>query len=173
MRRAVVTGIGIMSCLGQDKESVTESLRHTKSGISYRPEYEEVGMRSHVAGHVDVDFSELIDRKILRFMGQAAAFGYLSMDQAIKDSGLEDSDVSNIRTGIIMGAGGSSTEDIVEGADILREKGLKRVGPYRVTRSMGSTVSACLATPFKIRGSITRFPRPAPPPLTVSAMPWS
>jgi 3-oxoacyl-[acyl-carrier-protein] synthase-1 len=152
MRRAVVTGIGIMSCLGQDKQSVTESLRQAKSGISYRPEYEEVGMRSHVAGHVDVDFNELIDRKILRFMGQAAAFGYLSMDQAIKDSGLEESDVSNIRTGIIMGAGGSSTEDIVEGADILREKGLKRVGPYRVTRSMGSTVSACLATPFKIKG---------------------
>jgi len=152
MRRAVVTGMGIVSCLGLDKQTVLESLQQARSGIVHRPVYEEMGMRSHVAGAVDIDLSEHIDRKTLRFMGDAAGFGYIAMDQAIKDSGLEEADVSNFRTGIIIGAGGSSTEDIVETADILREKGLKRVGPYRVTRTMGSTASACLATPFKIKG---------------------
>ena len=152
MRRAVVTGLGITSCLGLDKATVLESLQQARSGITLRPDYQEMGMRSHVAGAVDVNLEELIDRKTLRFMGDAAAFGYLSMQQAILDAGLEESDVSNIRTGIIMGAGGSSTQDMVESADILREKGLKRVGPYRVTRTMGSTVSACLATPFRIKG---------------------
>ena len=152
MRRAVVTGMGIVSCLGLDKQSVLESLRQARSGIVYRPVYEEMGMRSHVAGAVDIDFEALIDRKTLRFMGDAAAYGYLAMQQAITDAGLEPGDVSNVRSGIIMGAGGSSTEDMVETADILRAKGLKRVGPYRVTRTMGSTVSACLATPFRIKG---------------------
>ena len=152
MRRVVVTGMGIVSCLGIDKETVLESLQKGRSGISYRPDYEEMGMRSHVAGAVDLDFSDFIDRKALRFMGSAAAYGYISMDRAIKDAGLSESEVSNFRTGIIMGAGGSSTEDQVESADILRSKGIKRVGPYRVTRTMGSTVSACLATPFKIKG---------------------
>jgi len=152
MRRAVVTGMGIVSCLGLDKQSVLESLRETRSGIVRRPEYEEMGMRSLVAGAVDMDFSEHIDRKALRFMGDAAAYGYIAMQQAIEDAGLEQDDVSNIRSGIIMGAGGSSTEDMVDAADVLREKGLKRVGPYRVTRTMGSTVSACLATPFQIKG---------------------
>jgi 3-oxoacyl-[acyl-carrier-protein] synthase I len=152
MRRVVITGMGIVSCLGTDKESVTESLLTGKSGISYRPDYAEVGMRSHVAGAVDIDFSGHIDRKNLRFMGSAAAYGYISMDRAIADAGLSEDQVSNIRTGIIMGSGGTSTQDQVEAVDILREKGLKRVGPYRVTRTMGSTVSACLATPFKIKG---------------------
>ncbi len=152
MRRVVITGMGIVSCLGTDKESVTESLLTGKSGISYRPDYAEVGMRSHVAGAVDIDFSEHIDRKNLRFMSSAAAYGYISMDRAIADAGLSEDQVSNIRTGIIMGSGGTSTQDQVEAVDILREKGLKRVGPYRVTRTMGSTVSACLATPFKIKG---------------------
>ncbi|MFT5320131.1 MAG: 3-oxoacyl-[acyl-carrier-protein] synthase-1 [Pseudohongiellaceae bacterium] len=152
MRRAVVTGMGIVSCLGLDKASVLDSLQQARSGISFRPEYEEIGMRSHVAGAIDVNLSDHIDRKALRFMGDAAGFGYIAMEQAIKDAGLDESDVSNIRSGIIMGAGGSSTQDMVEAADILREKGLKRVGPYRVTRTMGSTVSACLATPFKIKG---------------------
>jgi len=152
MRHVVVTGMGIVSCLGLDKESVTESLRTGKSGISYRPDYEEMGMRSHVAGAVDIDFSEYIDRKNLRFMGAAAAYGYISMARAIADAGLEEDQVSNIRTGIIMGSGGTSTQDQIETVDVLREKGLKRVGPYRVTRTMGSTVSACLATPFKIKG---------------------
>ncbi len=152
MRRVVVTGMGIVSCLGLDKNSVTESLRNGKSGISYRPDYEANGMRSHVAGAVELDFAEYIDRKNLRFMGAAAAYAYIAMDNAIKDSGLTESEVSNERTGIIMGSGGTSTQDQVEAIDLMREKGLKRVGPYRVTRTMGSTVSACLATPFKIKG---------------------
>jgi 3-oxoacyl-[acyl-carrier-protein] synthase I len=152
MRRVVVTGMGIVSCIGTDLPTVLTSLQTGKSGIVFRPEYEARGMRSHVAGAVDIDFAPLIDRKDLRFMGAAAAYGYLSMQQAIADSGLAPEQVSNIRTGLIMGAGGSSTEDQVETADILREKGLKRIGPYRVTRTMGSTVSACLATPFEIKG---------------------
>ncbi|MES2625495.1 MAG: beta-ketoacyl-ACP synthase I [Pseudomonadota bacterium] len=152
MRRVVVTGMGIVSCIGTDKQTVLTSLQQGKSGIVYRPEYEERGMRSLVAGAVDMDFSQLIDRKDLRFMGTAAAYGYIAMRDAITDSSLTPEQVSNNRTGIIMGAGGSSTEDQVETADILREKGLKRIGPYRVTRTMGSTVSACLATPFRIRG---------------------
>jgi len=152
MRRVVVTGIGIVSCLGIDKQNVLTSLREGRSGISFQPEYKEMGLRSHVAGSVDIDFSSVIDRKVLRFMGDAAAYGYLSMEQAIKDSGLSDEQVSNYRTGIIMGAGGSSSADQVEAADILRTQGVRKIGPYRVTRTMGSTVSACLATPFKIKG---------------------
>jgi len=152
MRRVVVTGMGIVSCLGLDKPSVIESLRIGRSGITYRPEYEENGMRSHIAGAVELDFSEYIDRKNLRFMGSAAAYAYISMARAIEDAGLNESEVSNEKTGIIMGSGGTSTQDQVETVDIMREKGLKRVGPYRVTRTMGSTVSACLATPFKIKG---------------------
>jgi 3-oxoacyl-[acyl-carrier-protein] synthase-1 len=152
MRRVVVTGIGIVSCLGSDKQTVLESLQLGRSGIRFRPEYKEMGLRSHIAGWIDLDLPSLIDRKILRFMGDAAAFGYLSMEQAIKDAGLKDEEVSNIRTGIIMGAGGSSSADQVEAADILRTQGVRKIGPYRVTRTMGSTVSACLATPFKIKG---------------------
>lgn len=152
MKRVVVTGIGIVSCLGSDKQTVLESLREGRSGIRFRPEYKEMGLRSHIAGSIDLDLSALIDRKILRFMGAAAAYGYLSMEQAIADAGLKDDEVSNVRTGIIMGAGGSSSQDQVEAADILRNQGVRKIGPYRVTRTMGSTVSACLATPFKIKG---------------------
>ncbi len=152
MRRVVVTGIGIVSCLGSDKQTVLESLQLGRSGIRFLPEYKEMGLRSHIAGWIDLDLPSLIDRKILRFMGDAAAFGYLSMEQAIKDAGLKDEEVSNIRTGIIMGAGGSSSADQVEAADILRSQGVRKIGPYRVTRTMGSTVSACLATPFRIKG---------------------
>lgn len=152
MRRAVVTGLGIVSCLGNDKESVTRSLHDGISGIRFNQQYQDIGMRSLVSGSVELDFEALIDRKLLRFMGDAAAYGYLAMRDAIQDAGLADDQVSNERTGIIMGAGGSSTEDQVESADIMREKGLRRVGPYRVTRSMGSTVSACLATAFRIKG---------------------
>jgi 3-oxoacyl-[acyl-carrier-protein] synthase I len=152
MRRVVITGIGIVSCIGKDKNAVLESLRETRSGISFQQAYVDIGMRSHIAGSISMDFSKLIDRKILRFMGSAAAYGYISMEQAIKDAGLAENQVSNVRTGIIMGAGGSSTEDQVESVDILRSRGLRKVGPYRVTRGMGSTVSACLATPFKIKG---------------------
>ncbi len=152
MRRVVVTGIGIVSCLGNDKEAVTKSLYEAKSGISFQPDYQEIGMRSQVAGVPDIDFKALIDRKQLRFMGHAAAYAYIAMDQAIADAGLDEADVSNDRTGIIAGSGGASSASQVEAADILREKGIRRVGPYRVTQTMGSTVSACLATPFKIRG---------------------
>jgi len=152
MRRVVVTGMGIVSCIGTDTQTVLDSLKQGRSGIIYRPEYEERGMRSLVAGAVELDFSQFIDRKDLRFMGAAAAYGHIAMQQAIKDAGLTEQEVSNERTGIIMGAGGSSSEDQVETADILREKGLKRIGPYRVPRTMGSTVSACLATAFKIKG---------------------
>ncbi len=153
MRRAVVTGIGITSCLGCDQDTVLESLQLGRSGISFQEEYKELGFRSHVAGSInDLDAEAQIDRKLYRFMGDAAAYAYLSMEQAIKDSGLTEEQVSNVRTGLIAGSGGASTANIVEAADILRDKGMRRVGPYRVTRTMGSTVSACLATPFKIKG---------------------
>ncbi len=152
MKRVVVTGMGIVSCLGNDKDAVLDALRAGRSGIKFQETYKEMGFRSHVAGSVDINLSELIDRKILRFMGDAAAYAYLSMQQAIADSGLNEEQVSNDRTGIIMGSGGASSQNLVEAADILREKGLKRVGPYRVTQTMGSTTSACLATPFKIKG---------------------
>jgi len=152
MRRAVITGIGIVSCLGTDKNTVIESLRTGRSGIRFNPSYAEAGLRSQVSGSVDIDLNELIDRKVLRFMGDAAAFAYLSMQQAIEDSGLTEEQVSNPRTGLIAGSGGASTLNQMEAIDTLREKGVKRIGPYRVTRTMGSTVSACLATPFKIKG---------------------
>lgn len=152
MKRVVVTGIGIVSCIGNDKASVLESLQSGKSGISFQEDYAEMGFRSHIAGSVDLDVKEHIDRKILRFMGGAAAYNYIAMQQAIADSGLPEEIVSNERTGIIMGSGGASSSNLVEAADILRERGIKRVGPYRVTQTMGSTTSACLATPFKIKG---------------------
>lgn len=152
MKRVVVTGMGIVSCLGNDKTAVLDALRAGRSGIKFQEAYKEMGLRSHVAGSIDIDLSELIDRKVLRFMGDAAAYAYISMQQAITDSGLSEEQVSNERTGIIMGSGGASSENLVESADILREKGVKRVGPYRVTQTMGSTTSACLATPFKIKG---------------------
>nr|WP_067290531.1 beta-ketoacyl-ACP synthase I [Marinobacterium profundum] len=152
MRRVVVTGMGIVSCLGTDKDSVLSALQEGRSGIKFQEEYKELGFRSQVAGSIDLDLESLIDRKLLRFMGNAAAYAYLAMDQAVKDSGLSEDQVSNVRTGLIAGSGGASSADIVETADILRTKGVRRVGPYRVTRTMGSTVSACLATPFKIKG---------------------
>ena len=152
MKRVVVTGLGITSCIGLDAASVTESLREGRSGIRFKQEYADMGFRSHVAGSVDIDFKEHIDRKVLRFMGDAAAYAYISMQQAITDAGLTEEQVSNPRTGLVMGSGGASSSNQVEAADILRNKGLRRVGPYRVTQVMGSTTSACLATPFKIKG---------------------
>jgi 3-oxoacyl-[acyl-carrier-protein] synthase-1 len=152
MKRVVVTGLGITSCLGLDADSVTESLREGRSGIRFKQEYADMGFRSHIAGPVDIDFKEYIDRKVLRFMGDAAAYAYISMQQAIDDAGLSEDLVSNPRTGLVMGSGGASSSNQVEAADILRNKGLRRVGPYRVTQVMGSTTSACLATPFKIKG---------------------
>ena len=152
MRRVVVTGMGIVSCLGNDQTTVLDALRTGRSGIKFQESYKEMGFRSHVAGSIDINLAEVVDRKVLRFMGDAAAFTYVSMQQAIADAGLSEEQVSNERTGIIMGSGGASSLNLVEAADILREKGLKRVGPYRVTQTMGSTTSACLATPFKIKG---------------------
>jgi len=152
MKRVVITGFGIVSCLGNDKQSVTESLREGRSGIKFQEKYKEMGMRSQVAGSIDIDLDEHIDRKIKRFMGDAAAYSYIAMQQAIEDSGLSEAQVSNPRTGLIMGSGGGSPENQVLAADILREKGIRRVGPYMVTRTMSSTISACLATPFKIKG---------------------
>jgi 3-oxoacyl-[acyl-carrier-protein] synthase-1 len=152
MKRVVVTGLGIVSCLGNDQQAVLESLREGRSGISFNQEYQDMGFRSHIAGSPSIDLKEHIDRKVLRFMGDAAAYAYISMQQAIEDAGLDESQVSNPRSGIIAGSGGASSANQVEAADILREKGLRRVGPYRVTQTMGSTVSACLATPFKIKG---------------------
>ncbi len=148
-----MTGIGIVSCLGADKHSVTESLRTGKSGISARPEYAELGMRSHVGGSPEIDLKAHIDRKQMRFMGGAAAYAYVAMQQAIDDAGLPETMVSNVRTGIIAGSGGAASSSQVEAADIMRDKGIRRVGPYRVTQTMGSTVSACLATPFGIKGT--------------------
>jgi 3-oxoacyl-[acyl-carrier-protein] synthase-1 len=152
MKRVVISGMGLVSPLGNNKVETLESLRQTKSGIKYQASYEEMGLRSHIAGSIDLDTSELIDRKLLRFMGDAAAFSYVAMREAIEDAGLEDDQVSNFRSGLVAGSGGASSSNIIEAADILRERGLKRVGPYRVTRTMGSTVSACLATAFKIKG---------------------
>ena len=152
MRRVVVTGIGIVSCIGNHVAAVLNSLKEGQSGIRFNEQYKAMGLRSHVAGDVTIDFADRIDRKHLRFMGDAAAYAYLSMQQAIDDAGLTAAEVSHIRSGIIAGSGGASSANLVEAADILRERGLKRVGPYRVTQTMGSTVSACLATPFKIKG---------------------
>lgn len=152
MRRVVITGLGIVSCLGNDKETVTASLRNGQSGIRFNPAYAEMGLRSQVSGSVQLNLEELIDRKIYRFMGDAAAYAYLAMQQAIADAGLSAEQVSNPRTGLIAGSGGASTLNQMEAIDTLREKGVKRIGPYRVPRTMGSTVSACLATPFQIKG---------------------
>jgi len=152
MRRVVVTGMGIVSCLGNNQEDVTESLRLGKSGISFNESFAEIGLRSNVCGSVDIDLTEHIDRKVRRFMGDAAAYAYVAMQKAIDDAGLEKSLVSNTRTGLIAGSGGASSSNTVWGADTLRDRGVRRVGPYLVPRTMSSTVSACLATPFEIRG---------------------
>lgn len=152
MRRVVVTGLGIISCLGNNKDTVLDSLWQGKSGISFQPEYQKLGFKSQIAGSITLDPAELIDRKLHRFMGDAAAYAYLAMRQAITDASLTEAAVSNPRVGLIAGSGGASSADIVAAADGMRAKGLRRVGPYRVTRTMGSTVSACLATAFKIQG---------------------
>lgn len=152
MRRVVVTGIGIVSCLGNDVTTVLDSLRNGRSGIRFNPAYAEVGMRSQVSGSIEIDTAAHIDRKISRFMGDAAAFSYIAMQQAITDANLTDEMVSNVRTGLVIGSGGGSPQDQLESTDIAREKGVRKVGPYRIPRTMSSSVSACLATPFKIKG---------------------
>jgi 3-oxoacyl-[acyl-carrier-protein] synthase-1 len=152
VRRAVITGLGVVSCLGNSKQEVADSLRAGRSGIRFNESFRDMGLRSQVSGHVDIDIKEHIDRKVLRFMGDAAAYAYIAMQQAVDDSGLDDDDISNPHTGLIAGSGGASSANIVASADILREKGVRRIGPYMVPRTMGSTVSACLATPFRIKG---------------------
>ena len=152
MKRVVITGMGVVSCLGNDVDSVTQSLREGRSGIRPKADYKEMGLKSQIAGQIDIDPKDLIDRKDLRFMSNAAVYAYVAMQQAIDDSGLSETQISNPRTGIIMGSGGISGEKFVESIDTLRAKGVKRMGPYRVTQIMSSTVSACLATPFKIKG---------------------
>jgi len=152
VRRVVVTGMGIVSSIGTNREEVSRSLREGRSGIEFSQEYADLGFRSCIHGPVHLDLDELIDRKLKRFMGDGAAFNYLAMEQAIEQSGLAPDQVSNERSGLVVGSGGPSTSNLVQAADILREKGVKRVGPYMVTRAMSSTNSACLATPFKIKG---------------------
>ncbi|MFT7685226.1 MAG: 3-oxoacyl-[acyl-carrier-protein] synthase-1 [Candidatus Azotimanducaceae bacterium] len=152
MKRVVITGMGLVSPLGNNKEETLDSLMETRSGIKFQEEYKEMGLRSHIAGSIDLDIEPLIDRKLRRFMGDAAAFAYISMVEAIEDSGLAEDVISNIRTGIVAGSGGASSSNLVEAAEVLKEKGVKRIGPYRVTKTMSSTVSAILSTAFKIKG---------------------
>ena len=153
MRRVVVTGMGIVSSLGNNKAEVLDSLREGRSGITFQPEYAEHGLRSQVAGSVkNLDIAALIDRKLLRFMANGHAYAWIAMQEAIADAALPEDLVSNLRTGLIVGQGGASHESIVEGVDVLREKGVRRVGPYMVTKSMASGISACLATGAKIKG---------------------
>ncbi len=167
MKRVVVTGLGIVSSIGNNRTEVVDSLKQGRSGITFANVYQDMGFRSHVHGPVNIDLDAFIDRKIKRFMGDGAAFNYIAMQQAIEDSGLDETDVSNVRTGLVMGSGGPSTSNIVEAADILREKGIKKVGPYMVPRSMSSTNTACLATLYKLKASIIRSARRARPALTV------
>ncbi|WP_347257545.1 beta-ketoacyl-ACP synthase I [Methylocaldum sp.] len=152
MRRVVVTGIGIVSSIGSNQQEVTESLRQGRSGIRSSEEYREMAFRSQVYGPIDLNLDDLIDRKIRRFMGDGAAYNYLAMQEAIADSGLDESEISHSRTGLIMGSGGPSTANLLLAFDNYREKGVKKVGPYMVPRTMSNTNSACLATPFKIKG---------------------
>ena len=151
-KRAVITGMGSISCIGNNLEEISNSLRQGISGISKNDEYNDLGFRSKVSGSILIDLKDLIDRKLFRFMGEAAAYSYLSALDALRDSELPESIFETDRIGVIAGSGGASSRSQVDAADILREKGVKRVGPYRVTQTMGSTVSACLATSLKIKG---------------------
>ncbi len=152
MKRVVVTGLGIVSSIGNNQDEVLESLKTGRSGIEYSEEYAELGFRSRVHGSINIDVESLIDRKIRRFMGDAAAYNYIAMQQAIEDSGLTQAQVSDPRTGLVVGSGGASHANTVAAADILRSKGIRRIGPYMVPKTMGSTTSANLATAFKIKG---------------------
>ena len=151
-KRAVITGMGSISCIGNNLEEISNSLRKGISGISKNFEYNDLGFRSKVSGSILIDLKDLIDRKLFRFMGEAAAYSYLSALDALRDSELPESIFETDRIGVIAGSGGASSRSQVDAVDILREKGVKRVGPYRVTQTMGSTVSACLATSLKIKG---------------------
>ena len=151
-KRVVISGYGIVSCIGNNKSEVLQSLKEVKSGITFEKEYEELGMRSHVHGKPNINIEEKVDRKILRFMGEGAAYNYIAMQEAIEHAGLDQSLVSNINTGLVMGSGGPSTFQLQQAFDIAREKAVKKIGPYMVTRAMSSTNSATLATPFGIKG---------------------
>jgi 3-oxoacyl-[acyl-carrier-protein] synthase-1 len=152
MRRVVVTGIGIVSSIGNNRQEVAEALRLGQSGIALSEEYRELAFRSHVYGPLKINVDELIDRKVRRFMGEGAAYNFLAMQEAIADAGLSDAEVSNPKAGLIMGSGGPSTSNMLLAWDSFREKGVKKVGPYMVPRSMSNTNSACLATPYRIQG---------------------
>ncbi len=152
MRRAVITGLGAVSCIGNCADEVLDSLRNGRSGIVANESFKEMGLRSQISGHVNIDLTEHIDRKVRRFMADAAAYAYIAMQQAITDAGLEDADVSNPRSGLIAGSGGPSSEYILKTSELLQNRGVRKIGPYMVPRSMSSSVSACLATPFKIKG---------------------
>ena len=152
LKRAVITGIGAISCIGNNISEITKSLKLGSSGIRFNESYKELGMRSHISGSINLNLKDLIDRKHLRFMGEAASYAYLSTAEAIKDSGLDLSRLSSQDVGVIAGSGGASSRSQVEAADIVKSKGVKRIGPYRVTQTMGNTVSAALATFFGIKG---------------------
>jgi len=152
VKRVVITGLGIVSSIGNNKEEVVEALRAGRSGIEFSPEYAELGLRSQVHGPIRLNPADHIDRRLLRFMGDAAAFNYLAMREALADAGLAEEEISNPRIGLIVGSGGASNKNFLHAADTLRQKGAKRVGPYMVPRTMGSTTSANLATAFKIKG---------------------
>ena len=152
MRRVVITGLGIVSSLGNNQSEVKDSLYHGKSGITFQPEYAERGLRSQVAGSVSINYEELIDRKLLRFMAKGHAYAWIAMQEAIKDAQLSEDLISNTMTGLIVGAGGTSTESMLHGTEVLAEKGIRRVGPYMVTKTMSNGVAACLATGAKIKG---------------------
>jgi 3-oxoacyl-[acyl-carrier-protein] synthase-1 len=152
VRRVAITGLGVVASIGNDKQAVLAALREGKSGIEFCDEYRELGFRSHIHGNVNLDTAEVVDRRIKRFMGDGAAYNYIAMQEAVADAGLEDSDISNPRTGLIMGSGGPSSSNLLLAWDTLRERGLKRVGPFMVPRTMSSTNAATLATPFKIKG---------------------
>ncbi len=152
MRRTVVTGLGIISSIGNSQQEVVEALREGRSGIEFCEEYKRLGFRSHVHGSLKVDLDAAIDRKLRRFMGDGAAYNYLAMEQAVADSGLEAGEISHERTGLVMGSGGPSTKNLVLAADLLREKGARKVGPFMVPRTMSSTNSATLSTAFRIKG---------------------
>jgi len=152
MRRVVITGLGIVSCLGNNQEEVYQSLLNSKSGITFSEEYKEYNLKSNIHGKPNIKLEDYVDRKIIRFMGDGSAYNYIAMNEAIKDSGLEKKDVSNISTGIIMGSGGPSIKNVIPAADKTREKNPKKMGPFIVPRTMASTASATLAVPFKIKG---------------------
>ncbi|WP_455211290.1 beta-ketoacyl synthase N-terminal-like domain-containing protein [Kaarinaea lacus] len=152
LRRVVVTGLGIVSSIGNNKKDVLDSLKNTQSGITFNENYAELGFRSQICGSINIDTKQMIDRKLLRFMGDAAAYNYIAMAEAIEDAGMDENLISNENTGLITGSGGSSTENVVLAADLLRQKGIRKVGAFMVPRTMSSTTSACLATAFKIKG---------------------